>query len=226
MEEMKHRVRVGITTGASVLESFIYSKTEKKWWEARVTIDQEETQRSRGWDWEHHCLLQLFPRYLLHPVCPLSDSCWSTLEARFMLEYLHSNPHRVLASHRQRRWEIIELLCVSIWLELCTHHNVYEMSPQGDNLPLARILGLLAGLKQMLWKISRGMWGLLLCLYLLISMSKSKQPSSLRIICCPSSPNDIFRSNFNHRMATVLRCWFPPLGNVRDKKCCRKLLCG
>lgn len=96
---------------------------------------------------------------------------------------------------------------------------------QGEDSPLARILGLLAGLKQMLWKIRRGMERLLLCLNLLISVSKSRQPSSRRIYYCHVFLKDMFSSSFSQSTLRLLRCLFPPF-NVRDRKFCRKLLCG
>lgn len=92
--------------------------------------------------------------------------------------------------------------------------------------PLARILGLLAGLKQILWKMRRGTSGPLLSLHWLISASRSKQPPSRRIVCCPSSPSDMLRSSFSHRTPSPPSCLLPPLGSVRDRKLCRKLLCG
>ena len=124
------------------------------------------------------------------------------------------------------------------WLVLNEHQADLSGTPCGyarvsvdsrgaqEDSPLARILGLLAGLKQMLWKIRRGMQRLLLCLNLLISVSRSRQPSSRRITCCPSSSKDMFRSSFSQSKLRLLRCLFPPFGNVRDRKFCKKLLCG
>lgn len=65
-----------------------------------------------------------------------------------------------------------------------------------------------------------------MCFSLLSSASASKQPSSRRIICCPSSRRDTFRSNFNQSTARLLSCLFPPFGSVSDRKFCKKLLCG
>ena len=121
----------------------------------------------------------------------------------------------------------IKLLCFNLSGTPCGYARVLvDSCGAHEYSPLARILGLLAGLKQMLWKIRRGMQRLLLCLNLLISVSRSRQPSSRRITCCPSSSKDMFRSSFSQSTLRLLRCLFPPFGNVRDRKFCKKLLCG
>lgn len=92
-------------------------------------------------------------------------------------------------------------------------------------LPLANILGLLVVLKHMLCRIRSARCWLLLCLYLHISTIWSKNPFIFIIICCPSSPKDMFSSSFSQRVDTLLGFLLLPFGNERDKKFCRKLLC-
>lgn len=111
---------------------------------------------------------------------------------------------------------------VHIWLLL---NSIRHFDP--TLIPLARTLGLLAEQKQMLWRMSRMVGLHPECLDWASSTSSSKAPLSLRIICCPSSPNDTFRRSLSQRDRTSpvgppLR--LPALGMGRDRKCCRKLL--
>lgn len=92
-------------------------------------------------------------------------------------------------------------------------------------VPLANIFGLLAGLKHMLCRMRSARCWLLLCLYLHISTIWSKNPFIFMIICCPSSPKDMFSSSFSQRVDTLPGFLLLPFGNERDRKFCRKLLC-
>lgn len=104
-----------------------------------------------------------------------------------------------------------------------THH--WPTHTHKIHTPLAKILGLLAGLKHMLWKMRRGRSGLLLCWNLLSSVRTSRQPSSLSSICCPSSASEMLSSSLSQSTVSSLRGRVPPRGKVSDRKFCKKLLC-
>lgn len=108
-----------------------------------------------------------------------------------------------------------------VWATLGTQTHTHTQI----HTPLAKILGLLAGLKHMLWKMRRGRSGLLLCWNLLSSVRTSRQPSSLSSICCPSSASEMLSSSLSQSTVSSLRGRVPPRGKVSDRKFCKKLLC-
>lgn len=120
-----------------------------------------------------------------------------------------------------RSWSVTQT-APKIWYH--GRHFLLDLIPF-MHLPLANILGLFVGLKHVLCRISSAICWLLLCLHLHISTIWSKNPFIFIIICCPSSPKDMFSSSFSQRVHTLLGFLWLPFGNERDKKFCRKLLC-